>query len=44
MERTRTEAGAWLTAARQRLARVEHPGLEALVILEHVLRQPRPRC
>lgn len=41
MERTKTEAGVWLTAARQRLARVEHPGLEAQVILEHVLRQPR---
>lgn len=41
MERTKTEAGSWLKAARQRLAQVENPGLEAQVILEHVLRQPR---
>lgn len=41
MERTRTEASAWLTAARQRLVRVENPGLEAQVILGHVLHQSR---
>lgn len=41
MESTKTEAGAWLTAARQRLIGVEHPSHEAQVLLAHVLQRPK---
>lgn len=43
MESPTIDVGAWLKFARQRLARVENPALEAQLILGEVLRQPRAK-
>lgn len=43
MESSTIDIGAWLKFARQRLAWVENPALEAQLILGEVLRQPRAK-